>query len=105
MEENKQIRNSALSWTLIGAAFVIIIFFLIVKFVGEGKVNSKDHSRDRLAYSTKEWAARMEGEMDEAKSIGLIIAALAKDSDKTAKEYAKLAYPDFDVASDFPISR
>ncbi|MBQ3891273.1 MAG: hypothetical protein II740_08010 [Lachnospiraceae bacterium] len=26
MEENKQIRNSALSWTLIGAAFVIIIF-------------------------------------------------------------------------------
>ncbi|MCR4932606.1 MAG: GGDEF domain-containing protein [Lachnospiraceae bacterium] len=97
MEENKQIRNSALSWTLIGAAFVIIIFFLIVKFVGEGKVNSKDYSRDRLAYSTKEWAARMEGEMDEAKSIGLIVAALAKDSDKTAKEYAKLAVEKSDL--------
>ena len=91
MEENKQIRSTALSWTLIGAAFVIIIFFLIVKFVGEGKVDSKDHSRDRLAYSAKSWAARMEGEMDEAKSIGLVIATIAKDDERTAKEYARLA--------------
>lgn len=56
MEDNKQTRSTIVSWTLIGVAFVVIILFLLMKFINGGKSSAKTQSQDKLISYVSSWA-------------------------------------------------
>ena len=64
MEDNKQAKVTFVSWSLIGVAFVIIIMFMLFKFINDGKMMSSDLSKDRLEGYASTWAGQLNSRVE-----------------------------------------
>lgn len=64
MEDNKQAKVTFVSWSLIGVAFVIIILFMLFKFINDGKMMSADLSKDRLEGYASTWAGQLNSRVE-----------------------------------------
>lgn len=64
MDDGRQTKVTVLSWALIGVAFVIIIVFMLAKFLRDGKTMSEDLSRDRLEGYVNTWAEQLDSRVE-----------------------------------------
>ena len=64
MDDSRQTRVTVISWSVVGAAFVFIIVFMLAKFLQDGKTMSDDLSRDRLEGYVSTWAGQLDSRID-----------------------------------------
>ncbi|MBR6307152.1 MAG: GGDEF domain-containing protein [Lachnospiraceae bacterium] len=64
MEDSKQAKVTFVSWSLIGVAFIIIIMFMLFKFIKDGKEMSADLSKDRLEGYASTWAGQLNSRVE-----------------------------------------
>ena len=64
MDDGRQTKVTILSWSLIGVAFVLIIVFMLAKFLRDGRTMSEDLSRDRLEGYVNTWAEQLDSRVE-----------------------------------------
>jgi len=79
MEDSKQTKNTVLSWALIGVAFVVIILFLLGKFITEGKESARTASQDKLIGHATSFADSVSSQVKLSEEYGALFAGMIKD--------------------------
>jgi len=64
MDDSRQTKVTIISWSLIGVAFVLIIVFMLAKFLKDGRKMSADLSRDRLEGYVNTWAGQLDSRIE-----------------------------------------
>ena len=86
MEENKQTRSTVFSWALIGVAFIVIISFLLIKFLNSGRDNAKVQSQERLTAYATNWSNQLRLEVELATDYGLVYSDMIAGGSEFASD-------------------
>lgn len=86
MEDNKQTRGVVFSWALIGVAFIVIIFFLLIKFLNTGRSSAESQSQDKLSGCVNNWAYQLDMEVGLAKNFCLIYSDMLEEGSEFASD-------------------
>jgi len=86
MEDNKQTGSTVFSWALIGVAFIVIIFFLLIKFLNTGREGAESQSREKLSGYVNTWAYQLKMEVDLAKDFCLIYSDMLEAGSEFASD-------------------
>lgn len=102
MEDSRQTKGTVLSWTLIGVAFVIIIFFLLGKFLKEGKENAISNTQDKIINFADTWATQLNDETKMLGECGVVFGAFVekegyKIGDTYTRAYGKALVENTDI--------
>lgn len=79
MEENRQTKNTVISWALFDTAFVVIILVLVVNFISKGKVAASTQAQDKLISYVSIWAGELNSQIECCKEYGEVFKNLVTE--------------------------